>query len=59
LRTARQVFEEVEEITFALKRTRKITVSSEEGVGQGASPGSAAIDSADHSDFAAHHAGAQ
>jgi hypothetical protein len=29
LRTARQVFEEVEEITFALKRTRKITVNSE------------------------------
>ena len=29
LRTARQVFEEVEEITFSLKRTRKITVNSE------------------------------
>ena len=29
LRTARQVFEEVEEITFALKRTRKITVDTE------------------------------
>jgi Domain of unknown function (DUF4407) len=29
LRTARQVFEEVEEITFSLKRTRKITVDSE------------------------------
>jgi hypothetical protein len=28
LRTARQVFEEVEEITFSLKRTRKITVDS-------------------------------
>jgi hypothetical protein len=27
LRTARQVFEEVEEITFSLKRTRKVTVS--------------------------------
>jgi hypothetical protein len=59
LRTARQVFEEVEEITFALKRTRKITVSSEEGVGQGASPGSAAVDSADDSDFAAHRGAAQ
>jgi hypothetical protein len=29
LRTARQVFEEVEEITFSLKRTRKVTVDSE------------------------------
>lgn len=29
LRTARQVFEEVEEITFAFKRTRKVTVNSE------------------------------
>ncbi len=30
LRTARQVFEEVEEITFAFKRTHKVTVSGEE-----------------------------
>ncbi len=30
LRTARQVFEEVEEITFILKRTHKVTVHSEE-----------------------------
>lgn len=30
LRTARQAFEEVEEITFAFKRTHKVTVSSEE-----------------------------
>jgi hypothetical protein len=29
LRTARQVFEEVEEITFAFKRTRKVSVNSE------------------------------
>ncbi|BBX43776.1 DUF4407 domain-containing protein [Mycobacterium simiae] len=29
LRTARQVFEEVEEITFSLKRSRKVTVHSE------------------------------
>jgi hypothetical protein len=29
LRTARQVFEEVEEITFAFKRTRKVTVNAE------------------------------
>ncbi|MCV7100406.1 DUF4407 domain-containing protein, partial [Mycobacterium palustre] len=31
LRTARQVFEEVEEITFAFKRTRKVRVDSESG----------------------------
>jgi hypothetical protein len=59
LRTARQVFEEVEEITFALKRTRKITVNTEESVGQGFPSGSAAIDSADDPDFAAHHDAAQ
>jgi hypothetical protein len=29
LRTARQVFEEVEEIAFSLKRTRRVTVHSE------------------------------
>ncbi|BBZ44175.1 DUF4407 domain-containing protein [Mycobacterium parmense] len=29
LRTARQVFEEVEEITFAFRRTRKVTLDSE------------------------------
>ena len=29
LRTARQVFEEVEEIAFSLKRTRKVTLDSE------------------------------
>ncbi len=29
LRTARQVFEEVEEIAFSLKRTRKVTVNTE------------------------------
>jgi hypothetical protein len=32
LRTARQVIEEVEEITFALKRTRKVTIETEEAV---------------------------
>ncbi|OBI51607.1 hypothetical protein A5707_13785 [Mycobacterium kyorinense] len=32
LRTARQVFEEVEEITFSFKRTRKVTVDTEEVV---------------------------
>ncbi|BBX73506.1 DUF4407 domain-containing protein [Mycobacterium shinjukuense] len=33
LRTARQVFEEVEEIAFSLKRTRKVTVDSESSDG--------------------------
>jgi Domain of unknown function (DUF4407) len=42
LRTARQVFEEVEEIAFSLKRTRKVTVNSESN---GESPlGSAAAE---------------
>ena len=59
LRTARQVFEEVEEITFALKRTRKIVVNTEESVGQGSAPASAVIDSADDRDLAAHHDAAQ
>jgi hypothetical protein len=33
LRTARQVIEEVEEITFSLKRTHKLTIHSEESSG--------------------------
>lgn len=33
LRTARQVIEEVEEITFTLKRTRRVTVENEESAG--------------------------
>lgn len=33
LRSARQVFEEVEEIAFSLKRTRKVTVDSESSEG--------------------------
>lgn len=33
LRSARQVFEEVEEIAFSLKRTRKVTVNSESSDG--------------------------
>ncbi|MGO9033052.1 DUF4407 domain-containing protein [Mycobacterium sp.] len=59
LRTARQVFEEVEEITFALKRTRKIVVNTEESVNQESLPASAAIESADDRDLAAHHVAAQ
>ncbi len=43
LRTARQVLEEVEEITFTLKRTRKITVDTEEGSGPVPSSESATI----------------
>jgi hypothetical protein len=45
LRTARQVFEEVEEITFSLKRTRKVTIDSESSDTDAQSPGrSAAAD---------------
>lgn len=35
LRTARQVFEEVEEIAFSLKRTRKVTMNTETSDGAG------------------------
>ena len=41
LRTARQVFEEVEEIAFSLKRTRKVTFDSESS-DAGAAPGQSA-----------------
>jgi hypothetical protein len=43
LRMARQVLEEVEEITFSLKRTHKIIVNTEETTGPGPSGGSDAI----------------
>jgi hypothetical protein len=46
-RTARQVFEEVEEITFSLKRTHKVTVNTEETAGQASFDESAAISSSD------------
>ncbi|MGW4773362.1 DUF4407 domain-containing protein [Nocardia sp. NPDC004278] len=43
LRTARQAFEEVEEITFTLRRTRKVTVDSQDShppaMGHPAAPG--------------------
>ncbi|WP_156686963.1 DUF4407 domain-containing protein [Mycobacterium sp. Marseille-P9652] len=42
LRTARQVFEEVEEITFSLKRTRKVTLDSQATDPGGAEPRPAA-----------------
>lgn len=35
LRAARQAFEEVEEITFSFKRVHKVTLHSEEGLGEG------------------------
>ncbi len=59
LRTARQVFEEVEEITFALRRTRKIVVNTEESVDQGPSCGSAAISGSDDDHVGAQHVAAQ
>jgi Domain of unknown function (DUF4407) len=46
LRTARQVFEEVEEITFALKRTRKVTFDSESTDAGGQAPRPSATDEA-------------
>ena len=62
LRTARQVIEEVEEITFSLKRTRKITVDTEESVGARRARRSAPItseDARDDGDFGVHHAASQ
>ena len=62
LRTARQVIEEVEEITFSLKRTRKLTVDTEESVGTRRARGSAPItseDARDDGDFGVHHAASQ
>jgi hypothetical protein len=50
LRTARQVIEEVEEITFSLKRTHKLTVHSEESSGIAPTAESTAIISANDHD---------
>ena len=55
LRTARQVFEEVEEITFSFRRTHKITVNSEESAGQESSRESAARGANDGDHFDAQH----
>jgi hypothetical protein len=44
LRTARQVFEEVEEVTFSFKRTHKVTVDSEESIESTQQSGRAATD---------------
>jgi hypothetical protein len=59
LRTARQVYEEVEEITFALRRTRKITVNTEESAGPGRSSGSAAFSAGDDDHLGAQPVAAQ
>jgi hypothetical protein len=47
LRSARQVIEEFEEVTFTLKRTRKLTVDTEESAGFGPTRRSAAVDPED------------
>jgi Domain of unknown function (DUF4407) len=59
LRTARQVFEEVEEITFSLRRTHKITVNTEERAEQGPSSGSAAVSASDDDHPGAQYVAAQ
>ena len=62
LRTARQVIEEFEEITFSLKRTRKITVETEEGAGASSLYRSVSVhsqDDRDNSDLSAGAAVAQ
>ncbi|MGB6209046.1 DUF4407 domain-containing protein [Mycobacterium sp.] len=47
LRTARQVLEEVEEITFSLRRTRKVVVDTEQSARPAPSGGSSAIAAGD------------
>jgi Domain of unknown function (DUF4407) len=59
LRTARQVFEEVEEITFSLRRTHKITVKTEESAEHGPAGGSATITDSDDDHPGAQHVAAQ
>jgi Domain of unknown function (DUF4407) len=59
LRTARQVLEEVEEITFSLKRTHKITVNTEESTGPGPLGGAAAISTTDDDHLTTQHVAAQ
>ncbi len=59
LRSARQVIEEFEEITFTLKRTRKLTVDTEESAGLAPSRKSAAFESEDAGDVSAQHPAAQ
>jgi hypothetical protein len=59
LRTARQVFEEVEEITFSFRRTHKVTVNTEESPNQGPSGGSTAFSMSDGDHSGAQHIAAQ
>jgi Domain of unknown function (DUF4407) len=62
LRTARQVIEEVEEITLSLKHTRKLTVDTEESAGAALARRSAGVasgDDHDDSDFGVGHVAAQ
>ena len=62
LRTARQVIEEVEEITLSLKHTRKLTVNTEESAGAALARRSAGVasgDDHDDSDFGVGHVAAQ
>jgi hypothetical protein len=58
LRTARQVIEEFEEITFSLKRTHKITIEAEEGVGASSADRSVSVHSQDDRDDGDLSAGA-
>jgi hypothetical protein len=59
LRTARQVFEEVEEITFSFRRTHKVTMNSEESAGQGSAGRSAGVGASDGDHSGAQHIAAQ
>jgi hypothetical protein len=58
LRTARQVIEEFEEITFSLKRTHRITVEAEEGAGASSAHRSVSVHSQDERDNSDLSAGA-
>jgi Domain of unknown function (DUF4407) len=57
LRTARQVVEEFEEITFSLKRTHKVTVVTEEDSGTSSAYGSVSVHSQDDRDSSDLNAG--
>ena len=58
LRTARQVIEEFEEITFSLKRTHKITVEAEQDTGVSSAYTSVSVHSKDDRDNSGLSAGA-
>jgi Domain of unknown function (DUF4407) len=59
LRTARQVFEEVEEITFSFRRTHKVTFNTEEAAGPASSGGPATIAAGDGDQSGAQHIATQ